>query len=403
MKFLVQGSSRSWAGDVEHCMNSIDGKAAIYWTIKRIYDNFDDAEVIIIAPEYDKGGKLESLKKEFLSLEIFYGYDESPLSRMIEATKAMSLNDHFIRINALNFQFEIDFFNDMMKIAEEKAYDCIKLKDDYPVHFVGEVYKVSALKKLKDILSTGKIKNPNYHEIHPKFLLMRLSEFNTYYYTPKKEISDEFISHYIKKMEQVMYSERQNIEGKNKISSGDQLTYHYELAEAFLNDVNIKSGTLLDIACGTGHGATRFNNKGYKVYAADYDELQIEDNKKRLVDKKDIVFKQENIMDMSFESNIFDAVFSMETIEHVDPDDTLKELKRVIKDNGFLIISTPQNSTTQQCINPQHLYEYSLLEITKIVEKYFKINKIIGLKAGKIYFDDDPIGANTVIFAQKVD
>ena len=46
---------------------------------------------------------------------------------------------------------------------------------------------------------------------------------------------------------------------------------------------------------------------------------------------------------------------------------------------------------------------YSLEEIKNIVSKYFKIEKVIGLKAGKIHFEDDPIGANTVIFAQKVE
>ena len=38
MLFIVQGSSRSWAGDKDHCMYEIDGKPAIYHTIKRIYD-----------------------------------------------------------------------------------------------------------------------------------------------------------------------------------------------------------------------------------------------------------------------------------------------------------------------------------------------------------------------------
>ena len=57
----------------------------------------------------------------------------------------------------------------------------------------------------------------------------------------------------------------------------------------------------------------------------------------------------------------------------------------------------------KECVNPQHLYEYSLEEIKNIVSKYFEIEKIIGLKAGKIYFEDDSIGANTMIFAKKVD
>ncbi|MDX9961026.1 MAG: class I SAM-dependent methyltransferase [Aliarcobacter sp.] len=402
MRFLIQGSSRSWAGDIEHCMNKIDGKPAIYWTIKRVYDNFDNPVVQLIAPEYDRNGELETLKNEFNELKIFYGFDESPLERMIEATKDIDESEHCVRINALNFQFDVDFIKDMMHIAKEGNYDCVKLKDDYPVHFVGEIYKIFALRRIKIFLEAGNITNLKYHEVHPKFLIMRLPAFKTIYYIPAKQILDAEVKKYIEKMKQVMFSERQNIEGKNQISSGDQLTFHYELAENFLIEKEIK-GYLLDIACGTGHGTIRFNNKGYKICGADYDINQIIENKKRLADKNDVIFQQEDIMNMSFDAFTFDAILSMETIEHVDPDKTLKELKRVLKKDGYLILSTPQNSTIGQCINPQHLYEYSLEEIKNIVSKYFKIEKVIGLKAGKIHFEDDPIGANTVIFAQKVD
>ncbi len=90
----------------------------------------------------------------------------------------------------------------------------------------------------------------------------------------------------------------------------------------------------------------------------------------------------------------------METIEHVEPHKTLRELKRVIKDGGYLIISTPQNSCPSKCVNPQHIYEYSLKELTDLVSQYFAIERITGLKAGKIHFNDDPIGANTIIFAR---
>lgn len=62
MLFIVQGSSRSWAEDKDHCMYEIDGKPAIYHTIKRIYDNFQYCSVIVIAPEFDKDEELEFLK-----------------------------------------------------------------------------------------------------------------------------------------------------------------------------------------------------------------------------------------------------------------------------------------------------------------------------------------------------
>jgi 2-polyprenyl-3-methyl-5-hydroxy-6-metoxy-1,4-benzoquinol methylase len=105
---------------------------------------------------------------------------------------------------------------------------------------------------------------------------------------------------------------------------------------------------------------------------------------------------------MSFESNSIDIILTMETIEHVNPHEMLKECARVLKKDGYIILSTPQNSMKEKCINPHHLYEYSLDELTKLVSQYFYIEKTLGLKAGRIYFDNDPIGANSVLFAKKL-
>jgi hypothetical protein len=46
--FLVQASSTSWSGGPDFCMNLIDGESRVYWTVKRIVDNFASASVVII-------------------------------------------------------------------------------------------------------------------------------------------------------------------------------------------------------------------------------------------------------------------------------------------------------------------------------------------------------------------
>lgn len=399
MEFIVQASSKSWGGDIEHCMNDVNGYPAIYWTIKRIYDNFSSANVTIVAPQFDVDGDLNKMKEHFPKLKILYAYDDSPMLRIIEATKNLDSNQFFIRLNALNFKFSVSSLTQMYALAQKNNLDCVKFPDDYPVHFTGEIYKQNVLSKLNNILKSGKINNSAIHEIHPRYLLMRLSEFKTKYFYPEEEIVAKDAEEYRSLMEQIMLSERQDMSGDKQISSGDQLTYHYELANNFLKAKNILSANILDIACGTGYGAIKFANKDYKITAADYDNKRIEENIKKLSNYNNIAFKQEDITNMSFKDDTFDVAFSMETIEHVDPDKALMELKRVIKQNGYLILSTPQNSSTVACINPQHIYEYSLSEITNIVSKYFTIDSIIGLKAGRIHFDDDAIGANTVIFA----
>ncbi len=401
MNFIVQGSSRSWAGDKEHCMYLLDGYPAIYWTIKRIYNNFKNVRLVVIAPEYDKDGDLESLKNLFEDLEIFYGFNESPLKRMIEVSNSLDKDEHFIRINALNFLFDINYINEMYELAKEFSLDCIKLRDDFPAHFTCEIYKVSAIKKLQAIILKNKIENSKIHEVHPKFILMRLDIFNTQYYLPSNHIKIKDVELYRKKMKQIMFLERQNIENINSVLVGDQLSYHYELAKEFLNYKNIENGKILDIACGTAKSLLLFSDKNFELIGADYDLAQIERNKQEFI-KYNIEFVQEDITKTTFEDSTFDIVLSMETFEHIEPNKMLDELKRITKKNGYIILSTPQNSYNGMCINPEHIYEYSLEEVIKYVSNYFKIEKIIGLKAGRIYFEDDPFGANTVIFAQKV-
>ncbi|WP_354624025.1 hypothetical protein [Psychromonas sp. MME2] len=244
INFVVQASSRSWAGDIEHCMNEINGYPAVYWTIKRIYNNFKEANVILVAPEYDAQGELNKLKSHFEDLIIVYAHDSSPLLRIIKATKSLN-NEHFIRLNALNFQFDISLFQQIYQLAKVNNYDCVKFPDDYPVHFTCEVYKPSALILLNNILNSGEIENPNIHEIHPKFLLMRRPEFNCKYFTPQDELDIEDIEEYRENMKQVMFSERQEVSGDKQILSGDQLTYHYDLSEEFMNSKGITSGKIL--------------------------------------------------------------------------------------------------------------------------------------------------------------
>ena len=401
MNFIVQGSSRSWAGDKEHCMYLLDGYPAIYWTIKRIYDNFSNVKLLLIAPEYDKGGDLESLRNLFKDLEIFYGFNESPLKRMIEVTSFLDKDEHFIRINALNFLFDINYINEMYELAKKSSLDCLKLRDDFPAHFACEIYKVSTIRKLQELILKNEIENSDIHEVHPKFILMRLDIFNTQYYLATNPVKNKDIELYREKMKQIMFLERQNIENINPILVGDQLSYHYELAKEFLKHKNIKKGKILDIACGTAKGLLNFSDRDFELIGADYDLSQIEKNKQEFI-KYNIKFVQEDITKTTFEDNTFDIILSMETFEHIEPTKMLEELKRITKKNGYIILSTPQNSYDGICINPEHIYEYSLQEVIEYVSNYFKIEKVIGLKAGRIYFEDDPIGANTVIFAQKV-
>lgn len=67
----------------------------------------------------------------------------------------------------------------------------------------------------------------------------------------------------------------------------------------------------------------------------------------------------------------FNLVVSFETIEHVsDPALAIKELRRVLRDDGYLVISTP-NRGVYAAGNPYHLHELSATEFSRLLAPHF--------------------------------
>lgn len=70
-----------------------------------------------------------------------------------------------------------------------------------------------------------------------------------------------------------------------------------------------------------------------------------------------------NALGGPFKDGIFDAVLTTQLIEHVDDKKLLKEINRVLKDKGILILGTVYRTKPKaHPIHPEHLREYSSLE-----------------------------------------
>ena len=87
-------------------------------------------------------------------------------------------------------------------------------------------------------------------------------------------------------------------------------------------------------------------------------------------------FKVASATDLSaFPDGSFDVVVSFEVIEHVaEQDEVLKEIARVMTDEGLLIMSSPDRAAYQRASpepNPFHERELSLPELEELIEKTF--------------------------------
>ncbi len=139
----------------------------------------------------------------------------------------------------------------------------------------------------------------------------------------------------------------------------------------------IEGKVILDMACGTGYGSSYLMNKGAKVVGSDYSEEAMEYARLHY-QKGGLYFLRSDAQQMPFANNSFDVVVSLETIEHLERyEDFLKECKRVLKDDGAFICSTP-NRKAKLGKYPAHFKEFSMDEFYELMARYFGEVKLYG-------------------------
>ena len=130
------------------------------------------------------------------------------------------------------------------------------------------------------------------------------------------------------------------------------------------------SKSVLDAACGSGYGSAILSKSGAtKVVGIDNSSEAIDYCEKNYK-KENLEFKKNNCEKITLDTT-FDVVVSFETIEHLkNQDNFLTEVKRVLKDDGIFIVSTP-NTDTYPSDNPFHYKEFTESEFKLFLGKYF--------------------------------
>lgn len=123
-----------------------------------------------------------------------------------------------------------------------------------------------------------------------------------------------------------------------------RLPYYKDRFKLLFSEIKrVSPKIILDAGCGEGGFAKLIKGKTKsRVFAVD-------------ISKKAVILAQKNgleakVADLSkkipFQDNFFDLVLANEIIEHLlDPDGFLKEINRVLKQKGTLILSTPNLSS----------------------------------------------------------
>jgi 2-polyprenyl-3-methyl-5-hydroxy-6-metoxy-1,4-benzoquinol methylase len=179
----------------------------------------------------------------------------------------------------------------------------------------------------------------------------------------------------------------------NKRSLFEKL-YHFIKSIALKNKLNLinslqpQKGKILDIGAGTGEFLSVAKNDGWQTIG-----VEPSDRAKAIAINKGVSFVEET---SELENHSFDVISMWHVLEHVpDLDKQIKELKRLLKPTGTLIIAVPNFKSFDAKHYgkfwaaydvPIHFWHFSKKAIKLLFEKEeMKLEKVLPMKFDSFY------------------
>jgi glycosyltransferase involved in cell wall biosynthesis/2-polyprenyl-3-methyl-5-hydroxy-6-metoxy-1,4-benzoquinol methylase/GT2 family glycosyltransferase/organic radical activating enzyme len=162
---------------------------------------------------------------------------------------------------------------------------------------------------------------------------------------------------------------------------GAQLHYEHLHRYAFAAHF-VKGKKVLDLGCGEGYGTYMLASEAEYVAGVEIDKTTVQHARSRYI-KDNLEFMEGSILDMPVKGKgKFDVAVCFEVIEHIaEHDKLLSEVKRLLKDDGLFIVSTPNKAVytdESDYHNPFHIKELYLDEFKALLSHYFKNIRLLG-------------------------
>jgi len=144
----------------------------------------------------------------------------------------------------------------------------------------------------------------------------------------------------------------------------------------------VKNKIVLDVACGRGYGTYFISKKSKAMVGVDIRKDYIEFARNNY-SSNNLQFLESDATKINLSDNTFDVIISFETIEHLqDADSFLREVIRLLKDDGILLLSTPNRDLNPQDhskpTNELHVKEYTEMELRESLSRFFSRVEIMG-------------------------
>ncbi|MEI6296929.1 MAG: class I SAM-dependent methyltransferase [bacterium] len=146
---------------------------------------------------------------------------------------------------------------------------------------------------------------------------------------------------------------------------------------------NIQKGKkILDIGCSNGEFIFKLKEIGYECFGVELNKGTYEIAKNNGLNVQNCILEE-----AGFKDSFFDVIFLGDIIEHVaDPDNFIRECRRILKSEGIIIISTPNmdcfwSKSTLILYNifgipwssvtpPYHLYQFSVDNLDLLMKNF---------------------------------
>ncbi|MDT4937187.1 MAG: hypothetical protein QOG80_858 [Pseudonocardiales bacterium] len=160
---------------------------------------------------------------------------------------------------------------------------------------------------------------------------------------------------------------------------------------------------VLEVGCGEGYGTALLADAAHTVVGVDYDALTVAHAATTYPQAR---FVRGNLAALPFASSSFEALVTLQVIEHVwNHREFVRECRRVLHPGGILFVTTPNRLTfspgLDAPVNPFHTHEFVATELAALLRRNgFDDIRVLGLHAGPRLVDLDARYDGSFVAAQ---